>query len=297
MGRRINCKWSLSLAVIRGTAVLKHVPTGYGFRLSGKFDQKNMINIYFFTCSFIQSLCHSQPACFSLSALPLNCVKCFTSMTIFVLVEGKTFRQLFPISLMFPLCHQACGWLAAELINWLAGRFAIKLWAVSLTEWMIDWPYSLSALFADRLSRWPTGWFLPADSLIGCFRLWLITSPTELYSVRQYVSWKTTTVLVCLSIWLPQLRVARGPKPVGLHWTQHCYKSVVRIFFTFPFRAFSRRFSPKRLTVIHTFMVPTSTSGAVWDSADTLTCRPGESNQQSYQERDADSTSEPQLAV
>ena len=63
-----------------------------------------------------------------------------------------------------------------------------------------------------------------------------------------------------------------------MSWELMCFRhgeTQVWIYFTFTFRAFSRHFCPKRLTVIHTFMhswrwlpcmVPTSTSGAVWGS-------------------------------
>lgn len=118
--------------------------------------QENLTSFFFlltFIPSVIQWLIHLRPACFFLPAILLNCVKCFASCDNICPRWRETFRQLFfsPISLMFPLCHQSCGWLAARLINWPTGRLASLQYDCDwlsgrATGWTIDWLYNYVAL-------------------------------------------------------------------------------------------------------------------------------------------------------
>lgn len=152
--------------------------------------QENLTSFFFFLLTFIQWLIHLRPACFFLPAILLNCVKRFASCDNICPRWRETFRQLFfsPISLMFPLCHQSCGWLAARLINWPTGRLASLQYDCDwlsgrATGWTIDWLYNYVALLLTVHQ---------GDWLAGLQATWL-TAFTHKYSHcthSQYSLWK-----------------------------------------------------------------------------------------------------------
>lgn len=122
----------------RGSCFM-HVPIGCDFRWSSKCHQTHN-TIHTAINSLIRSLIRLQPARFFLSAILLNGVKCFTSMTIFVLTEGKALVSFFP----FPLCSHYVislvdAWLPSWLIGWLAAlQSNCDCVTGRRTGWMID---------------------------------------------------------------------------------------------------------------------------------------------------------------